>query len=113
MADKLTAREQLELIDALPHGQAREHMLRLMLAEAWHEGWECAYGDGGEDNNAYMTGRELIARREQRQAAQILQERRDFLAQANADALKACTGSRSVTYTVSDVDGNQIARGEA
>jgi len=120
--NKLTAREQLELIEALPYAQDREKMLRLMLAEAWHEGWECAYNDGGEDNNAYMTGRELIARREARKAdhdAYVLAAERaetkrlsdEREAQLQAEAIAVATGSRGATYRVINPDGSTRAEG--
>jgi len=96
MNNKLTTREQLELIDALPHGPEREKMLRLMLAEAWHEGWECAYGDGGQDNNAYMTGREIRDRQKQAEA--------DHAAYVMAQV----TGSRSATYSHTEPDGSTV-----
>jgi hypothetical protein len=90
-------RSMLEQLDAAPHAQAREQALRLMLAQAWHEGWETCYNDGGVDHNAYMTGREIQARNEQ------------IKADHDAWVMAQATGARGATYTVERADGSSTS----
>ena len=90
-------RSMLEQLEAAPHAQAREQLLRLMLAQTWDEGHRCCFDEGGEDQNPYMTEREIIARREQRKADH------------DAWVMAQVTGARGATYTVEHADGSRTS----
>jgi len=101
-------RQQLEMIEALPCGPDREKMLRLLLADAWTEGWETAYNEGGIDSNPYMTGREIRTRNEQIKADH------DAYVMAKITGSRGATAHRSWTDAegAAEVTGNYARCGE-